>query len=166
MNWDELFILQAAVIAQKSKDPSTKVGCVIVGDGNAVLSMGFNGFPRGINEHDKSRWERPEKYQWIEHAERNAVYNAARHGINLNGSRLYLNWDPKGICSDCARALVQVGVKEIIGPKKPFPGKGAGTHYSIDHSEIMFKEVGIGIRTIPLEQLGMLIDGIVESEKL
>ena len=166
MNWDELFILQAAVIAQKSKDPSTKVGCVIVGDGNAVLSMGFNGFPRGIDENDKSRWERPEKYQWIEHAERNAIYNAARHGINLNGSRLYLNWDPKGICSDCARALVQVGVKEIIGPKKPFPGKGAGEHYSIDHSEIMFKEIGIGIRTIPLDQLGILVDGIIESEEL
>ena len=166
MNWDELFILQASVIAQKSKDPSTKVGCVIVGDGNAVLSMGFNGFPRGINEHDKSRWERPEKYQWIEHAERNAIYNAARHGINLTGSRLYLNWNPKGICSDCARALVQVGVKEIIGPNKPFPGKGVGEHYSIDHSEIMFKEIGIGVRTIPLEQLGMLIDGIIESEEL
>ena len=162
MNWDELFILQATVIAQKSKDPSTKVGCVIVGDGNAVLSMGFNGFPRGINESEKQRWERPEKYNWVEHAERNAIYNAARNGINLNGARLYLNWEPKGICADCTRALIQVGIKEIIGPNKPFPGKGAGTHYSVDHSEAMLKETGIRVRTVPMEQLVDSLDNVSE----
>ena len=100
LSWDEMFILQAALIAQKSKDPSTKVGCVIVGDDNAILSMGFNGFPRGVDEHNSARWKRPEKYNWVEHAERNAIYNAARHGINLFGARAYLNWEPKPCAED------------------------------------------------------------------
>lgn len=142
VSWDEMFILQAALIAQKSKDPSTKVGCVIVGDDNAVLSMGFNGFPRGIGENDSRRWKRPEKYHWVEHAERNAIYNAARNGINLNGARAYLNWEPKP-CADCTRALIQVGIKEIIGPDRAFSGKGAGKHYSINHADIMLKEAGV-----------------------
>ena len=147
LSWDELFIIQAQVIAQKSKDPSTKVGCVIVGDDNAILSMGFNGFPRGVDEKSKARWKRPEKYHWVEHAERNAIYNAARNGINLNGARVYLNYEPKP-CADCTRALIQAGIKEIIGPNRPFDGKGAGKHYSIDHADIMLKEAGVGQRTV------------------
>ena len=165
MNWDELFIMQAAVFAQKSKDPSTKVGCVIVGDDNAVLSMGFNGFPRGINELDKRRWKRPEKYHWVEHAERNAIYNAARNGINLNGARLYLNWEPRGICADCTRALIQVGIKEVIGPDKPFPGKGAGKHYSIEHAELMLEEAGVRIKIIPMSQLEDTLNEEIKNEQ-
>ena len=159
MNWDELFIRQADLIAQKSKDPSTQVGCVIVGEGNVVLSMGFNGFPRGIAEQDDydpfkpsnkiaQRWERPEKYLWVEHAERNSVYNAARHGIKLEGARAYLNWEPRP-CADCTRALIQAGIREIIGPNRPFTGMGAGVHYHIDHAELMLREAGVKIRTVP-----------------
>jgi dCMP deaminase len=149
MTWDELFILQATVIAHKSKDSSTKVGCVIVSDDNVILSTGFNGFPRGIEEKNEARWKRPEKYHWVEHAERNAIYNAARHGIKLAGARAYLNWEPKP-CADCTRALIQAGIKEIIGPNRPFGGKGAGTHYSIDHADVMLKEAGVIQRTWPM----------------
>jgi dCMP deaminase len=150
LTWDELFILQAALISQKSKDPSTKVGCVIVGDDNAVLSMGFNGFPRGVEEDYDNRWNRPEKYNWVEHAERNAIYNAARNGIKLAGTRLYLNYEPKP-CADCARAIIQSGIIEVIGPDRVFSGKGAGKHYSIDHSNIMFSEAGIMTRTVEID---------------
>ena len=150
LTWDELFILQAALISQKSKDPSTKVGCVIVGDDNAVLSMGFNGFPRGVEEDYDNRWNRPEKYNWVEHAERNAIYNAARNGIKLAGTRLYLNYEPKP-CADCARAIIQSGIIEVIGPDRVFSGKGAGKHYSIDHSNIMFSEAGIMTRTVEMD---------------
>lgn len=149
LSWDEMFILQAALIAQKSKDPSTKVGCIIVNDDNVILSTGFNGFPRGINENVEHRWRRPEKYNWVEHAERNAIYNAARVGVQLNGARAYLNWEPKP-CADCTRALIQAGIKEIIGPNRTFTGKGAGKHYSIDHAELMLDEVGIKVRYFQL----------------
>ena len=169
MNWDELFIRQAMLIAQKSKDPSTKVGCVLVGEDNAVLSMGFNGFPRGVREEynfverhphadpalaitmpklDPERWDRPAKYSWVEHAERNAIYNAARHGIRLAGARAYLNWEPQP-CADCTRALIQAGIVEIIGPAIPFPGSGNGTHYSTSYATIMCGEAGVKIRSVP-----------------
>ena len=149
LTWDEMFILQAALIAQKSKDPSTKVGCIIVNDDNVILSTGFNGFPRGIDEYVNSRWDRPEKYHWIEHAERNAIFNAARVGVSLNGARAYLNWEPKP-CADCTRALIQAGIKEIIGPNRTFTGKGAGKHYSISHSEEMLEEAKVKTRYINL----------------
>ena len=149
MNWDELFIRQAMLIALKSKDPSTKVGCVIVGQDNAVLSMGFNGFPRGVEETYLNRWERPAKYLWIEHAERNAIYNAARHGIKISGAKAYFNFDPvTGICEGCARGLIQAGIVEIIGPDIPFRGKGEGAHYETSLTPIMCKEAGVKIRTV------------------
>jgi len=163
-SWDELFIKQAMLIAEKSKDPSTKVGCVIVGDDNAVLSMGFNGFPRGVieNEHEWmkysarndiydvpfTRWNRPDKYSWTEHAERNAVYNAARNGIRLAGARMYLNFEPMAMCADCTRAMIQSGIKEIIGPDIPFAGKGAGSHYHLTFSGQMLEEAGVKIRVV------------------
>ena len=147
MNWDELFIRQADLIAQKSKDPSTKVGCVIVGEGNVVLSMGFNGFARNIEESRSDRWVRPEKYIWVEHAERNAVYNAARHGIKLEGSRLYVNCD-LSICADCARAIIQAGIREVIGVNRPFTGVGAGVHYHTDRAVDMLAEAGVRQRKI------------------
>ena len=147
MTWNELFIRQAMLIALKSKDPSTKVGCVIVSPDNVVLSMGFNGFPRGVNELDMVRWGRPQKYSWIEHAERNAVYNAARHGIRLYGARAYLNFEPYP-CADCTRALIQAGIIEIIGPNIPFSGKGVGTDYHLDFAQIMCNEAGVELRIV------------------
>lgn len=147
MNWDELFIKQAMLIAEKSKDPSTKVGCVIVGEGNVILSLGFNGFPRKVHEQVDGRWVRPEKYIWTEHAERNAIYNAARHGIKLEGSRAYLNWEPNP-CSDCTRALIQAGIKEVIGVNRPFTGVGVGVHYHISHAAQMMEEAGVARRIV------------------
>lgn len=156
-SWDELFIMNAELVAQKSKDPSTKVGCIIVSEDNVVLSMGFNGFPRGIHELGvPDRWQRPEKYHWIEHAERNAIYNAARSGAKLYGAKAYLNWEPKP-CSDCTRALIQVGIVEVIGPNRTFTGSGAGKHYSIDHSHEMLSEAKIKVRTVSSTLLKSLL---------
>lgn len=152
LNWDEYFILQAQLASLKSKDPSTKVGCVLVGEGNTILSVGFNGFPRGVDETIKERWERPDKYNWIAHAEKNSIYNAARHGIRLVGAKAYLNFEPGAICADCAIALIQAGIKEVIGPDRLFTGKGAGINYSISHQGIMFKECGIIQRIYPLSE--------------
>lgn len=117
MDWATYFLNIADVVRLKSKDPSTKIGAVIVGPENQIVSTGFNGFPRGVNETLQSRWERPAKYQWIEHAERNAIYNAARHGIPLRGCRMYLvGMGPPTIpCTDCARAVIQAGIKTVIG---------------------------------------------------
>jgi len=98
-------------IASRSKDPNTKIGCVIVGPENNIRSTGYNSFPRGISDTLPERLERPEKYLWIEHAERNAIYAAARMGTALNGCRIY---QPALPCMDCARGIIQVGITEVI----------------------------------------------------
>lgn len=120
MNWDSYFISIADVVRTKSKDPSSKIGAVLVGPDHEVLSTGFNGFPRGINEAISTRWERPIKYQFVEHAERNSIYNAARHGVSLKGATLYLvgfggNDVPVVPCIECTKAVIQSGIVRVVG---------------------------------------------------
>ncbi len=125
-SWDTYFINMAMHVATKSKDRSTVVGAIIVGPDHEIRSTGYNGFPRGVDDDIDSRHERPEKYSWTEHAERNAIYNAARVGIATKGCTMYINWEPSP-CDDCSRAIVQSGITTVIGPDHPFPGKGDWT---------------------------------------
>ena len=111
MNWTDYFLNIAEQVKLKSKDQSTQIGAVIVGEDNEVLSTGYNSFPRGMDDSKQERQERPEKYFWFEHAERNAIYNAARVGIPLKGSSIYLT---SGLpCMDCARGIVNSGIKVV-----------------------------------------------------
>ena len=111
MDWKEYFLGIAEQVKLKSKDKFTQIGAVIVGEDNEVLSTGYNSFPRGMDDSLKERQERPEKYFWFEHAERNAIYNAARVGIPLKNSKIYLT---SGLpCMDCARGIVNSGIKEV-----------------------------------------------------
>jgi dCMP deaminase len=112
MAWgDAHFMDLAGVVSRPSKDRSTKVGAVVVGPDNEIRTTGYNSFPRGINDHVEARHERPAKYRWTEHAERNAIYNAARVGTPLKGCRLYVTLAP---CMDCARAVIGAGISEVI----------------------------------------------------
>lgn len=112
MKWTDYFLNIAEQVKCKSKDNSTQIGAVIVGEDNEVLSTGYNSFPRGACDSDDSRQERPEKYFWFEHAERNAIYNAARVGTRLKNSTIYIT---SGLpCIDCARAIVNVGIKKVF----------------------------------------------------
>ena len=117
MDFDSYFIAIADAVRSKSKDLSSKVGAVIVGPERQIVSTGFNGFPRGIDEKDKSRWDREIKYLYIEHAERNAIYNAARHGIPLRGCSIYLvGFGPPTVpCTECAKAIIQSGIVRVVG---------------------------------------------------
>jgi dCMP deaminase len=111
MNWTEYFLEMAEVVKLKSKDQSTQIGAVVVGEGRNVLSTGYNSFPRGLDDSLQERQERPEKYFWIEHAERNAIYNAALEGVSLKNSTIYLT---SGLpCMDCARGIVNSGIKIV-----------------------------------------------------
>jgi dCMP deaminase len=150
VNWDQRFMELACYISQWSKDRHTKVGCVIVGVENEILSIGYNNFPRGINDDVAERHERPEKYSWIEHAERNAIYNAARIGISLKGSKMYLPWFP---CMDCARAIVQSGVSELIAIEPDFEHTRWGTDFK--QALLLFTEAGVKL-TWYLEKLPKL----------
>ena len=109
MNWPAYFFNLVEVIKQKSKDPSTQVGCIIVGKNNEVISTGFNGLPKFVFEKAE-RYIRPNKYLYIEHSERNAIYLAARRGVSLEGASIYVPWHP---CADCARAIIQAGISKV-----------------------------------------------------
>lgn len=110
MSWDKYFIELLDFIAIKSKD-KTKTSAIIVGKEHEIRSTGFNGFPRGVDDSDPNKWEKPEKYYWVEHAERNAIYNAARMGTCISGCTIYVSHFP---CVDCARGIVQSGINNII----------------------------------------------------
>ena len=113
-NWDQRFLNLAKHISEWSKDPSTKVGCVVVGPDREIRSTGFNGLPRGIEDNDERLNNREIKYPLICHAEENAIMHAARIGISLKDCTAYVTWPP---CTRCARSLIQAGVSTIIYPK-------------------------------------------------
>ena len=109
--WDLRFIELARHISGWSKDPSTKVGCVVVGEDREIRSTGFNGFPRGIDDDAERLADREKKYPLICHAEENAIMHAARIGVSLKDSTAYVTWPP---CSRCARSLIQAGIREVV----------------------------------------------------
>ena len=111
--WDKRFLDLATHISSWSKDPSTKVGCVVVGEDREIRSTGFNGFPRGIKDDEERLADREQKYPLICHAEENAIMHAARTGISLKGNTAYVTWPP---CSRCTRSLIQAGVSEVVYP--------------------------------------------------
>ena len=108
--WDAYFfdILQA--VSKKSKDPNTKVGCIIIGEGREIKSTGYNSFPRGLNDNIPERLARPEKYSWIIHAEQNALCDCAKRGVSCDGCIAYITHYP---CIICTRLLLASGIKEI-----------------------------------------------------
>jgi dCMP deaminase len=111
VDWDSRFLDLAQHVGRWSKDRSRKVGSVIVGPHRDIRAIGYNGFPRGIDDETASRHQRPSKYLWTEHAERNAIFQAARIGIPLDGCTMFLTWFP---CMACARALVQTGIARLV----------------------------------------------------
>ena len=140
MNWDEYFINIAEQVKLKSKDEKTQIGVVVVGKDNEIVSTGYNSFARGINDDISERQERPEKYFWFEHAERNAIYNAARIGVSTLGTTMYMTCGMS--CSDCARAIINSGVSKIV-LRKGKGAKGDKWNESSVRSMKMFEEAGV-----------------------
>ena len=110
-DWHSYFMAMLGPISSRSKDPNTQIGCVITGQDHNIRSTGYNSLPRGIRDDVPERYERPEKYMWIEHADRNAIFAAARVGTPLEGCRMYLSGIP---CMDCGRGIIQVGIVEVV----------------------------------------------------
>jgi dCMP deaminase len=113
--WDKRFLDLAEHIAGWSKDPSTKVGAVLV-HGNVVVGLGYNGFPRGVKDLEARYADRDTKYRLVVHAEVNAILMA---GEKAKGGTLYV-WPSfllPPICTECCKVAIQAGVKEIVGYK-------------------------------------------------
>ena len=142
-HWDARFFLLCDMIASWSEDSSRKVGSVIVGPNHEIRATGYNGLPRGTDSSHQTRHDRSsgEKYLWFEHAERNAIYNAALAGTSTVECSMYVNSFP---CADCARAIVQSGIRSLS--TFSFDPNDAVYGYHFKVSEQMLSEAGVQVR--------------------
>lgn len=113
ITWDEYFMGVSHLSGMRSKDPNTQVGACIVSEDNKILSMGYNGFPKGCSDDDFP-WEREgeeleTKYPFVTHSELNAILNY--RGGSLEGAKIYVSLFP---CNECAKAIIQAGIKTIV----------------------------------------------------
>lgn len=126
--------------ARFSKDTSTQVGAIIIGPFGDDRASGYNGAPRGCRADEDSRGlTRPEKYFWYSHAELNAITNAARVGVPLDGSTIVVTHPP---CMDCARAIVQAGIKQVIAVRPAAEFADRWTEH-IKRTHALFQECGV-----------------------
>ena len=136
--WKLRYLDLAKQISTWSKDPSTKVGAVVVGSKGQILSQGYNGFPRGISDLNSRLVNKEVKHSYVVHAELNAIYNASYNGVSLDGATLYVSGLP--ICSECTKGIIQVGIKHVVMWNKDYPEKWMKSFYN---SREMLKEAGI-----------------------
>ena len=126
ISWDEYFMGVAYLSAMRSKDPNSQVGACIVSDDNKILSMGYNGFPRGCSD-DVFPWNREgddldTKYFYVTHSELNAILNY--RGGSLEGAKIYVTMFP---CNECAKAIIQAGIKTVVYDCNKYEGTPAVT---------------------------------------
>ena len=144
--WDEYFMTMSYLVAMKSRDPSTKVGAVIIGPDHEVRATGYNGLPRGVKETEERYLNRDYKYMAVNHAEENAILHCARIGMATKGCRLYTPWIP---CCRCAKSIIQAGIIEVIYDEN-FPGNNTKEQRnwadSIAISKELMSEAGIILR--------------------
>jgi len=136
----------AKAVSTWSKDPSKKIGAIAIGSKGQVLAQGFNGFPRGIDDSDDRLNDREIKYKYVVHAEMNLIYNATFNGISLDGSSVYIYGLP--LCSECAKGLIQVGVKRIVMNKDSLESADDKWIESFELTMQLLNESGIHWKTV------------------
>lgn len=140
--WDKRFVELAEYIATWSKDKSRGVGAVIVNNDKRVISMGYNGFPSGIDDDIEERHQKPTKYEWTVHAEENAIANAARIGASTNGATIYLNLFP---CARCSGNIINCGIKKVVVLNMPnYNDATYGKEFIISRQKLIEADVEIG----------------------
>ena len=140
--WDLRYLDLAKHISTWSKDPSTKIGSIAIGKNGQVLSQGYNGFPRGVMDSTERLKDREKKLARVVHAEMNVIYNASANGVTLKGSTLYIHGLP--CCCDCAKGVIQVGIKRVVMPKKELNDPARlRWEESWNKAKEMFRESGV-----------------------
>lgn len=142
LSWDEYFMGVALLSAKRSKDPNTQVGACIVNPDNKIMSVGYNGLPKGCDD-DEYPWERTgdaldTKYLYVCHAELNAILNS--HGGDLENCRIYVPLFP---CNECAKAIIQCGIREVVYLSDKYADTPA-----TKASKRMFASAGVIIRKL------------------
>ena len=141
--WNQRFIDLAAHVAEWSKDPSKKVGAVIVNDNKHVLSMGYNGFPRGVDDNPGRYGNKSLKRLLVSHAERNALDNAP---ASVEGATLYSTLFP---CNECAKGIIQRGIARVVTRRWDRTDQQMLNAYNFDTAEFMFDEAGVELILLP-----------------
>ncbi len=150
ITWDEYFMGVAMLAARRSKDPNTQVGACIVSQDNIIISTGYNGLPNGCSD-DEYPWEREgeeTKSPYVVHAELNAILNA--NGRDLRGSRLYVALFP---CNECAKAIIQAGVKEVLYLSDKYADTSAtrASKRMMDSAGVAYRQLQPSTKTIVLD---------------
>ena len=150
ISWGEYFMGIAMLAAKRSKDPSTQVGACIVSQDNIIISTGYNGMPKGCSD-DEFPWGREgavTKYPFVVHAELNAILNA--NGRDLRGSRVYVALVP---CNECAKAIIQSGVKEVIYLSDKYADSMAtlASKRMLDAAGVKYSRFESGLESITLD---------------
>ena len=130
--WSQRFLDLAEHVGEWSHDPRTQVGAVIVDDHKRVVSMGYNGFPRGVADKEDRYNDRPTKHLFVCHAERNALDNAP---LSVEGCTMYVPLLP---CNECAKSIIQHGIAKVISYKS-----NREDTFNWDITRIMFQEAGV-----------------------
>ena len=139
-DWDVKFLELASYVSLWSKDPSTKVGAVIANDQKQVLSLGYNGFPRGVDDWASRYEDREMKLLYVAHAERNALDNAF---TDVRGATMYTSLCP---CNECAKSIIQRGIKRVVA--RSFPTETQKQRFNADITLSMFGESGVELLLI------------------
>jgi len=139
------FVRNAEAMAEHSKDPSTKVGCVVIDVDSNIIASGFNGFPRGVNDDQARYADRTEKLKFVAHAEANAIAQAARTGAKLLGGTMILT--ALYPCSNCAKLIIQAGIRKIYAPVMDRATRNASWFHEMGISSTMFEEAGVEVVT-------------------
>jgi dCMP deaminase len=138
-HWDRRFLRIAEEVRLWSKDPGTKVGCVLVSN-RRILSTGYNGFPQTISDNLERYIDREYKLSVTIHAEANAILNAAKNGTKVEGSTLYVTFPP---CSQCASAVIQAGVAQVVCPDPAFAPERWRSNFVAANN--LFYEAGVKV---------------------
>jgi dCMP deaminase len=147
--WNARFLNLAKTVSSYSKDPSTKVGAVIVDEDDNVRTIGYNGFPRGVNDTEERLNDRPVKYALTVHAELNAICTCARVGVPTKGATMVCTHFP---CSVCAGAIVQAGFKEVVvlAPSEDFDSRWNETN---NYARTIFTEGNVDVIVFTEDEL-------------
>lgn len=154
IDWDGYFLALAHLSAMRSKDPNTRVGAVIVDDNHRIVSIGYNGMPRGCDDHEFP-WDRDKdfynsKYAYVVHAELNAILNSPRP---VDGCTIYVSLFP---CNECAKAIIQSGIKKVVYESDKY----ADTE-GVKASKRMLKSA-----QVQLQQVDYFMDVVVEKKNI
>ena len=145
--WDMRFMDMAQMISTWSKDPSSKIGAVVVNDEKRIIATGYNGFPRGIEDSEERLNDRDQKYPRIIHAEMNALMNALYNGVSVKDCTLYVYGLP--VCPACTKCVIQAGIKRVVIPTAK-SNKGEWEKVWLEQSLPMFEESSVQVTDLRL----------------